>query len=175
MLKQKLLLLILCLFTLPTGLLAEEWIVFTDKEDSIQFLSYGKPQKRKIDVLGGSKTIWHFGYLDDGTNGGIDATRLEKENLSQFNVIQEVQGLRAGIEQSGKTKVVKERKVTINGLLAVEFQTTALNSKGQVWHGLVRMLVVRDRIFTIWIVAPKPSRLSDKQISAFLNSFKSVP
>ena len=175
MLNQKLLLLILCFSALPTGLHAEEWFIFTDKEDSIQFLSYGKPQKLTIDVSGGSKTIWHFGYLEDGTNGGVDATRLDKEDLSQFNVVQEVQGLRAGIEQSGKTRVVKERKVTINGLLAVEFQTTVLNSKGQVWHGLIRMLVVRDRIFTIYIVAPKSSRLSDKQVSTFLNSFKSVP
>lgn len=152
-----------------------EWATYMDPKAQIQFLSIGTPEARNFDGPDATKTIWHFGYLDDGTNGYVDATRLKSGTFADLDVVRDVAGLRAGLEQTGKTKVEEQRTLTVAGTRAVEFRTTSVTSKGEPWYGVVRMFVLGNTLYALGITAPTRARLEDKQVQAYLDSFKRLP
>ena len=149
-----------------------EWLLYTSEEFSIQFLSLGTPEQRKVELSYAVKVIWHFGFLDDGTNGYVDATRLKTDSFTKLDVVRDAAELRQGIEQGSKTKVRRQRQVTVSGVPAIEFETSSVTSKGTTWYSIARMLVVNDTLFTIGITAPTELRLQSVPIQRYLSSFK---
>lgn len=158
-----------CLGEVQAG---SDWILHTDNEYHIQFLSLGTPERRRFDGPNAVKVIWHFGYLDDGTNGGVDATQLKSGNFDDLDVIRDAMKLRAGIEQGGKTTVKRQRPVTLAGQPAIEFQSSSVTSKGATWYSITRMVVVGNALFTMTITAPSEQRLQTEPIQRYLDSFK---
>jgi len=157
--------------TASSGLSAN-WSLFIDAEEGIQFLAIGTPEKRRLDGPEAVKIIWHFEYLEDGTNGYVEATRLKQASFADLDVVRDAADLQLGLEQSGKTKVARQRRVTVAGVSAIEFSTTSRTSKGATWHGVTRMFVVGNTLFTIGVTASTVARLEEQPIQVFLNSFK---
>lgn len=163
---------LLLIVVAPISAHAGDWKIFRDSNERIQFLSIGTPEKRQIGGSETTKIIWHFGYLEDGTNGYIDATRLIQGSLANFDVVKQAMDLRQGIEGSGKTKVIAEKQVSVAGRSAIEFQTETVISNGTTWYGMLRMVVFGDTLYTLGITAPGPLRLQEDQVKAFLASLK---
>jgi len=152
----------------------EGWKIFTDSDEKIQFLSIKTPKKQKVDGPVLTKTIWHIGFLEDGTNGYVEVTRLNQGSFIDFDVLKQSKNLRKGLEGSGKLKVTAENPINIAGRRAIEFKTLTVSSNGMTWHGKVRMVVIDNAIYTISIVVPKPSLLLENQIVEFLSSLKKI-
>ena len=151
---------------------AVEWSLFTDPEQKIQFLSIGVPEKSQSQNDTAETVTWQFGYLDDGTNGYVDAARLQQGSFAGFDVVRESADLRAGIEAGGRTKVIFERVVGTSAVPAVEFTTQTTTSSGNPWYGIVRMSVVGDTLYTMGISAPSMAQLQTEEVLAFLNSLQ---
>lgn len=165
---------VLLIAVVPISARAESWKIFTDSDEGIQFLSIGTPEKRHFGGQAATRIIWHFGYLKDGTNGYIAATHLNQGSLANFDVVKQARDLRQGVEVNSKTKVMTEKQVNVAGRTAIEFQTETVNSKGNIWYGVLRMVVLGDTLYTIGITASSPSRFQDKQVKAFLVSLKKI-
>jgi len=153
---------------------AESWTLFTDPEAQIQFLSAGTPEKSQVQSADTTTITWSFTPLEDGTSGSVDATRIEQGSFADFDVLQEAADLRAGVERSGRTRVLEQRSVSVSGVPAIEFRTQTLTSKGGTWYGVLRMLVLGDTLYTVGVTAPSLSRFEEEPILAFLDSLKSL-
>lgn len=151
---------------------AAEWSLFTDPEQKVQFLSIGAPEKSQSQNDATETVTWQFGYLDDGTNGYVDAARLMQGSFTGFDVARESADLRAGIEAGGRTKVIFERVVGASAVPAIEFTTQTTTASGNPWYGIVRMLVLNDTLYTLGISAPSMSQLQTEEAQAFLNSLQ---
>jgi len=175
--KQRICFLLILSFIFSLGMYpdiatATTWSLFTDSEQQIQFLSIGKPDKSQSQDDGAETITWQFGYLEDGTSGYVDATRLKQGSFAGFDVSKEAVDLRSGIEAGGRTKVTYEQSAKVSGVPAVEFTTETLTSSGNTWYGVVRMFVLDDTLYTVGITAPTLSRLETAEAQAFLDSLK---
>ncbi|MGA7875512.1 MAG: hypothetical protein WCA08_07590 [Desulfoferrobacter sp.] len=168
----------LCLFLVTaaafTAFCADEWTRFADTEEQIQFLSIGTPQKNEYKGPNTTTTSWTFGHLEDGTNGYVDATRLDQGSFAGFNVLEQAAELRAGVEKNGKTEVIEQRPASVSGQPAIEFRTKMMTSRGTTWYGVLRMFVIEDTLFTVGVIAPSPTRLETDQVQTCLNSLERV-
>lgn len=173
--KKRALVLLGMVFALAVGLgisRAEEWSLFTDPDQKIQFLSIGAPEKSQSQNDATETVTWQFGYLDDGTNGYVDAARLKQGSFTGFDVARESADLRVGIEAGGRTKVIFERVVSASAVAAIEFTTQTTSSSGNPWYGIVRMLVLDDMLYTLGVSAPSMSQLQTEEVQVFLNSLQ---
>lgn len=151
---------------------AAEWSLFNDSEQKIQFLSIGAPEKIQSQNDETETVTWQFGYLENGTNGYIDATRLKQGSFAGFDVVKESAELRGGLEAGGRSKVVFQRVASVSGVSAIEFTTQTSAASGNVWYGVVRMLVLDDTLYTMGISAPSLPLLQTEDALAFLNSLQ---
>lgn len=170
-----LLLMLGMVFSLTIGLAvaqAAEWSLFNDAEQKIQFLSIGVPDKSQSQNDKTETITWQFGYLQNGTNGYIDAARLKQGSFAGFDVVKESAELRGGLEAGGRSKVVFQRVVSVSGAPAIEFTTQTSTASGNVWYGVVRMLVLADTLYTMGISAPSLPLLQTEDALAFLGSLQ---
>ncbi|MBI2412574.1 MAG: hypothetical protein HYV24_05135 [Deltaproteobacteria bacterium] len=166
---------LICIW-LPITAQADEvkWQVYKSQEFNIEFLSLTAPQERKFDSADAVRVVWHIGFMEDGTNGSIEVTRLKDGGLRAFSVIQQASELRKGIEQSGKTKVFSQKNVLMNGVPAIEFGTTMTTQKGHIWYGITRIQVVGDTLYNIMITCPQKEKTTEPDIIKYLNSLKII-
>jgi hypothetical protein len=148
------------------------WQVYINREFDIEFLTISVPQERRFDSAETVKVIWHIGFMEDGTNGAVDATRLKDGSLRSFSVTEQASDLRKGMEQSIKSKVISQKDIFINGIPAIEFKTSTTTKKGTLWYGVVRMLVIEDTLYSIMITCPTKERTFEQEIVRYLDSFK---
>lgn len=165
---------LVCTVALSLEVWAADWQLYTNSQFNFRSLSFGVPEETKLENAEMSKVIFHIGFLDDGTNGAVEVTRLKNGSLRNYSVIREASEIRKGMEQSPKSKVLYQKEVLQNGLQGIEFRTQTLTSKGTIWYGIQRLFVSGDAMYTIYIAAPTKARLEEKEIQRFLQSFSTI-
>ena len=150
----------------------EKWQKYRNPEFNIEFLTMRVPMEKRLDSPGAVNVIWHIGYMEDGTNGGVDAKRLKDGSLRFFSVTEQAANIRQGMDQSRKSTVVSQKNILVNGVPAVEFRTTSITSKGTLWYGVARVMVIEDTFYTIMIACPNEKGTRQPNIIKFLDSLK---
>lgn len=148
------------------------WQLYRVAEFNIEFLALSPPHEQRVDAPDVLKVIWHIGFMDDGTNGAIDATRLKDGSLRFFSVTEQANNIRKGMEKSKKSKIVSQKNILVNGVPAVEFRITSTSSRGTIWYGVMRALVIEDTIYSVIITCPNEERTNETDIVMYLNSLK---
>jgi len=149
-----------------------QWQIYRNAEFNIEFLTISLPKEKRVDNPDVIKVIWHIGFMEDGTNGVVDATRLKDGSLRSFSVTEQASDLRKGMEQSVKSKVVSQKNIFLNGIPAIEFRTTSTTKNGSLWYGVTRILVIQDTLYSIIITCPNKERTFEPDIAKYLDSFK---
>lgn len=167
-------LVLLCVVAIPLYISAADWKLYTNSQFNFRILSFSVPEEKKFETAEMIKVICHIGFLEDGANGGVEATRLKDGSLRNFSVVREASEIRKGMEKSVKSKVLQQKEVIHNGLQGIEFLTQTLTSKGTMWYGIQRMYVSGDTLYTIYIAAPTKARLEENEIQNFLKSFSII-
>jgi hypothetical protein len=149
-----------------------KWQIYRNPEFNIEFLTISVPKEKRFDSPDAVKVIWHIGFMEDGTNGMVDATRLRDGSLRSFSVTEQASDLRKGMEQSVTSKVVSQKNIFLNSIPAIEFRTTSTTKNGSLWYGVTRILVIEDTLYSIIVACPNKQRTFEPDIVKYLDSFK---
>lgn len=165
---------LLVISTLFSETRGESWQTYKNHEFGIQFLSLSVPMELRSDSPGLLKVIWHIGYMNDGTNGAIEAIRPKDGSFRGISAFQLASDFRQGMEQSKKSKVLSQKNIHFNGMETVEFQVATTTKNGEKWYGIIRLLLIGDTGYTIMITCPNKEKLANQDIAKYLGSLKPI-
>lgn len=152
----------------------EKWQIYRNHEFGIQFLCLSAPTEYRFDSTDLLKMVWHIGFMNDGTNGAIQATRPKDGSLRGISTFQLASDLRQGMEQSKKSKILSQKNIYSNGIEAIEFRIVTTTKKGEKWHGVIRKLVIGDTLYSIMITSPNKEKLLNQDVAKYLGSLMPI-